>query len=46
MRQTAVGWLVRLSPQKLAPYVGNFPTKQTVTSEKLHSPKVSEHGRG
>lgn len=46
MRGTAVTWLAKLSPKTHAPGVGNFPVKQTVTSEKLHSPKVSEHGRG
>lgn len=46
MRKTAMTWLVQRSPARMAPHVGNFPVKQTVTSEKLHTNKVWEHGRG
>lgn len=46
MRQTALTWIAKASPFRYAKDVGNFPQKQTVTSEKLHSAKVVEHGRG
>ena len=50
MRGTAVTWINNANkPLKLAvhsPGTGNFPSKLTVTSEKLHTPEVWSHGRG
>lgn len=46
MRETAVTWINRFSRVNLAPHVGNFPQKQTVTSEKIHAPHVWRNGRG
>ena len=47
MRQTAITWISQFGSAKavLSPGVGNFPHKVTVTSEKLHSQKVHDHGR-
>ena len=45
-RQTALTWIAKANPVPVAQNYVNFPRKQTVTSEKLHSPKVTEHGRG
>lgn len=46
MRQTAVTWINRYSKGVFAPHVGNFPQKQTVTSEKIHAPHVWRNQRG
>lgn len=46
MRLTGLRMIVDRTQGTLAKDVGNFPQKQTVTSEKLHSAKVTEHGRG
>lgn len=47
LRQSGIQWVSQFGTAKAvhSPGTGNFPQKVTLTSEKLHSQKVWDHGR-